>query len=121
MGVSRAFKDLNRPLFVALEPTTSPILTDGKTGSHSVEGIGLGFIPSLLDEQHYDKAIAIDESDAREMAKRLALEEGMFSGTSTGMNVVGAIEIGKFLGPDKNIVVVACDSGLKYLKDGFFF
>lgn len=54
------------------------------------------------------------------MAKRLALEEGIFAGTSTGMNVAGAIEIAKLLGPNKNVVVVACDTGLKYLNEGLF-
>ena len=113
MGVSRAFKNKKSPLFVALEPTSSPILTAGKIGSHSVEGIGLGFIPPLLNKKFYDQSIAIEETDARVMAKRLAMEEGIFSGTSTGMNVVGAIEIAKSLGPNKNVVAIACDTGLK--------
>ena len=120
MGVSQAFPQKNRPLFVALEPTSSPVLTANKIGSHSVEGIGLGFIPPLLHKEYYDQAIAINESDARIMAKRLAIEEGIFSGTSTGMNVVGAIEIGKSLGPNKNVIAIACDSGLKYLDDHLF-
>lgn len=120
MGISRAFMDSNRPQFVALEPASSPVLTSGEKGSHSVEGIGLGFIPAQLDKQYYDRALAIDEKDARAMAKRLALEEGIFAGTSTGMNVAGAIEIAKLLGPNKNVVVVACDTGLKYLNEGLF-
>ncbi len=121
MGISRAFKGSDRPQFIALEPSSLPVLTSGEKGSQSVEGIGLGFIPALLDMKHYDKAMAIDEKEARVMAKRLAKEEGIFAGTSTGINVAGAIEIAKTLGPNKNIVVVACDAGLKYLNEGLYF
>jgi len=120
MGISRAFKEGNRPQFIALEPTTSPVLTAGEKGAHRVEGIALGFVPELLDNQYYNSALAIDEKEARAMSKRLALEEGIFAGTSTGMNVAGAIAIAKNLGPGKNVVAVACDTGLKYLNEGLY-
>lgn len=116
MGIAKAFNNSTQnPLIVALEPASSPVLTKGTSGAHNVEGVGLGFIPHFLKDKNYDKAMAIAESDAREMAKRLAKEEGIFCGTSSGMNVVGAIELAKNLGPSKNVVTVACDTGLKYL------
>ena len=120
-GIAKAFsKSPHKPLIVALEPASSPILTTGKSGAHTVEGVGLGFVPHFLKDKNYDKALAIEESEARKMAKRLAREEGLFCGTSTGMNVVGALEIAKSLDSSKNVVVVACDTGLKYLSEGLY-
>lgn len=116
MGIAKAFSNSSQnPIIVALEPASSPVLTTGNSGAHSVEGVGLGFVPPFLKNQKIDHALAIHESEAREMAKRLAKEEGIFCGTSSGMNVVGALEIAKTLDPSKNVVTVACDSGLKYL------
>ena len=121
MGVSRALRAAGQDtLVIALEPTSSPILTAGTKGGHNVEGIGLGFVPELLDTDLYDEARAIDEAEARRTALRLAREEGIFAGTSTGMNVAGAIEIAKELGPGKTVVAIACDTGLKYLSEGLF-
>ena len=120
-GIAKAFsKSSHKPLIVALEPASSPVLTTGKSGAHTVEGVGLGFVPHFLKNKNYDKALAIEESEARKMAKRLAREEGLFCGTSTGMNVVGALEIAKSLDSSKNVVVVACDTGLKYLSEGLY-
>ena len=121
MGVSRALKTAGQDtLVVALEPASSPILTAGTKGGHNVEGIELGFVPELLDADFYDKARAIEEAEARQTALRLAREEGVFAGTSTGMNVAGAIEIAKELGPGKTVVAIASDTGLKYLSEGLF-
>ena len=121
MGVSRALKKANQKTkIVVLEPSTSPIITTGKSGSHTVEGIGLGFVPELLDKDFYDEAKVVDEKIAREIAVKLAREEGIFGGTSTGMNVAGAIELAKELGPGKTVVAIACDSGLKYLSETLY-
>ena len=121
MGVSRALKKANQKTkIVVLEPSTSPIITTGKSGSHTVEGIGLGFVPELLDKDFYDEARVVDEKIAREIAVKLAREEGIFGGTSTGMNVAGAIELAKELGPGKTVVAIACDSGLKYLSETLY-
>jgi cysteine synthase len=85
-----------------------------------VEGIGIGFLPPLLDPAYYDEARGIDEAQARAMVRRLAAEEGIFAGTSTGINVVGALELARELGPGNRVVTVACDSGLKYLAGDLY-
>lgn len=105
---------------VPLEPASSPVLSGGTRGAHRVEGIGIGFQPPLLTRDSYDYALAVDEAAGREMARRLAREEGIFAGTSTGLNVAGAIQIARELGPGKTVVTVACDTGLKYLDGDLF-
>ncbi|MBH28549.1 MAG: cysteine synthase [Chloroflexi bacterium] len=121
MGVSRSLKTAGQDtLVIALEPSTSPILTMGTTGGHNIEGVGLGFIPELLDNKYYDHARTVDENEARRTARKLAREEGIFVGTSSGMNIAGAIKLAKDLGPDKTVVAIACDTGLKYLSEGLF-
>jgi cysteine synthase A len=80
-----------------------------------VEGIGIGFMPPLLDEGAYDEARGIEEEEGREVARRLAREEGILAGTSSGLNVAGALQIARELGPGHTVVTVAVDSGLKYL------
>ena len=105
---------------IALEPASSPFLTTGQKGSHRVEGIGVGRMPQLLKKGAYDEALAIEESKARETARLLASREGIFCGTSSGLNVCAAIEIGRQLGPGHTVVTVACDSGMKYLAGDLF-
>jgi cysteine synthase len=85
-----------------------------------VEGVGAGFLPPLLHRDFYDEAIAIDEEDARETARRLARQEGIFAGTSTGMNVLGALVVASRLGPGKKVVTAAVDTGLKYLAGDLY-
>ena len=121
MGVSKAFKAAGCPAKItALEPASSPILTKGERGSHHVEGIGIGYKPPLLDDAFFDDALAIDESVARETARRMAREEGIFAGISSGLNVAGALEIAKNLGEGHRVVTVACDTGLKYLAGDLY-
>ena len=100
---------------MALEPLQSPLLTKGKGGSHKVEGIGVGFYPPFLDKQKIDEFLAIDQEEAFEMRNLLASQHGIFCGTSTGLNVVGAIQLAKQMSPNQNVVTLGCDSGLKYL------
>jgi cysteine synthase len=120
-GVSAVLKKAIPSIkIIALEPASSPALTTGGKGSHRVEGIATGRIPPLLTRESYDEAIAIDETKARETAKLLASREGIFAGTSSGLNVCAAIEIGKRLGPGHTVVTVACDSGMKYLAGDLF-
>ncbi len=121
VGVNLALKNafLNMKS-VILEPASAPLISKGIKGKHTVEGIAPGFIPPLLKKSHYDEARSVDETEARKMAKLLASEEGIFAGTSTGINVVAAIQIGKELGPNHTVVTVACDSGMKYLASGLF-
>lgn len=121
MGTARALKaGGSRARIVALEPTTSPVLTTGKGGAHRVEGIAAGFRPPHLKEGDYDEARAIDEHEARAMARRLAKEEGIFGGTSSGLNVVAALQLARELGPGKTVATVAVDSGLKYLAGDLY-
>jgi len=121
MGVAAALKNKNaRTKIVALEPSSAPLLSKGIKGTHTVDGIGVGFVPPLLNTAGYDEVRDISEEAARAMAKRLAAEEGIFSGTSTGMNIAAAIALGRELGPDHTVVTVACDSGMKYLAGKLF-
>ena len=100
---------------IAFEPAQSPFLTTGKGGAHQVEGVGVGFEPPFLDRSVLSDIRAIDQSLGFAMCRRLAEEEGIFCGASTGLNVVGAIELAKEMKPEHKIVTLACDSGLKYL------
>jgi len=121
MGVSKAFKEAQLDTnVIALEPASAPLVSKGIKGTHKVEGIGIGFVPPMLDPKMYDEIRVVEEQVARKMVKLLAKEEGIFAGTSTGINVFAAIELAKELGPGQTVVTVACDSGMKYLSSGLF-
>lgn len=121
MGVATELKAANPSVrIVALEPASTAVISGKLPGPHDIEGIGIGMIPPLLDERLYDEVRAIDESRARSMARRLAAEEGIFAGTSSGMNLVAAIELARELGEGKTVVTVAVDSGLKYLNSDLY-
>lgn len=121
IGVSRALKQAGcGARIVALEPSTSPFLTAGRGGPHRVEGTAAGFWPPHLVKELYDEARAIDENAGRAMARRAAREEGVFAGTSTGLNLVGAIDVAAELGSGKVVATVAVDSGLKYLAGDLY-
>jgi len=102
--------------FVAVEPAESAVLRGGAPGPHHIEGVGIGYTPPLWDPSLADDIVAVTTADAIAMTRRLAREEGLFAGTSSGANVVAAIEIGKRLGPDAVVVTLMCDSGLKYVS-----
>ena len=122
MGVSNILLDSDKDTkIVALEPASAPYYSKNQSdGDHHVEGIGLGFELPLLNKNNYHEARGIDESEAREMAKLLASEEGIFGGTSSGLNVVGAIQLAEELGKGKTVVTIAVDTGLKYLTGNLF-
>lgn len=121
MGVAEAFADAEAVTrIVIFEPAATPFITEGRAGTHGVDGIGIGFMPPLLDPDRYDEARAIEESAGREMARRMAAEEGLLAGTSSGLNVAGAVDIARELGPGKTVVTVACDTGLKYLSGDLY-
>jgi cysteine synthase A len=121
MGVSAALADGgSNAKIVIFEPASTPFITTGRAGTHHVEGIGIGFMPPLLDQDRYDEARTVDEAEGRSMARRLAAEEGLLAGTSTGLNVTGAIEIARELGPEHTVVTVAVDTGLKYLTGDLY-
>ena len=121
VGVSRAFKAAKcKSRIVALEPAGSPMLSTGKGGAHRVEGVGVGFWPPHLKPGDYDEVRTVEESDARAMARRLAREEGILAGTSTGLNVAAAVQLAAELRPEATVVTVAVDSGLKYLAGDLY-
>jgi cysteine synthase A len=105
---------------VALEPSSSPALTHGRGGAHRVEGIGTGSVPPHMADRPYDEARDIEEADGRAMARRLAREEGLLVGTSSGLNVAAAVKLARELGPGKTVATVAVDTGLKYLAGDLF-
>jgi len=120
-GVTRAMREAgSRARIVALEPASSPALTEGRGGAHRVEGIGTGSVPPHMTDRPFDEARSIDEADARAMAKRLAREEGLLVGTSSGMNIAAAVQLARELGPGKIVGTVAVDTGLKYLAGDLF-
>jgi cysteine synthase A len=121
LGVTRALRDAGcRARIVALEPATSPALTEGRGGAHRVEGVGTGSVPPHMTDRPYDEARAIDEAEARAMARRMAREEGLLVGTSSGLNIVAAVQLARELGPGKTVATVAVDTGLKYLAGDLF-
>jgi len=121
MGVSQELRHAYPEVrIVALEPSTTAVISGGRAGSHHVEGIGIGFVPPLLDGELYDEARGIDEKESRLMARHLAKEEGIFAGTSSGLNVVGALQLAEELGEGKTVVTVVVDTGLKYLADDLY-
>jgi cysteine synthase A len=101
---------------LAVEPSESPVLSGGPSGAHRIEGIGVGFVPPLWRPSVIDEIAHVSAEDAMAMARRLAQSEALFAGTSTGANLIAAIELGKRLGPEATVVTVMCDTGMKYLS-----
>ena len=101
---------------VAVEPSESPVLSGGPPGAHKIDGVGAGFVVPLWRKDVADAIERVSTDEATDMALRLAREEGLFAGTSTGANVVAALRIAGELGPDAAVVTVLCDTGMKYLK-----
>ncbi len=121
MGVARALKEAGSTArIIALEPATSPLLTQGRGGPHRVEGTAPGFWPPHLVKDAYDEARAIDEEHGRAIARRAAREEGIFAGTSSGVNIAAALDVARELGPGKVVATVAVDTGLKYLAGDLY-
>ncbi len=110
----RRYSDRTR--IVAVEPEESPVLSGGAAGAHKIDGIGAGFVVPLWQDGIADQIECVSTEEATAMALRLAREEGLFAGTSTGANVVAALRVAKHLGPNATIVTIMCDTGMKYLK-----
>ncbi len=106
----------NRIRIVGVEPAESPVLSGGKPGAHKIDGIGAGFVVPLWQDGIADAIERVSTEDAMAMALRLAREEGLFAGTSTGANVVAALRLAERLGSGATVVTVMCDTGMKYLK-----
>lgn len=121
VGVASALRQQAEPVrVVALEPASSPMLTEGRAGPHRVEGVATGIVPPLLAPGTYDEAIAIEEAEGRALALPLARQEGIFAGTSSALNVAGALRLAMALGAGSTVVTVATDTGLKYLAGDLF-
>ena len=120
-GTSTVLRNYNPNVKIfAVEPTESPVLSGEKSGSHGIGGIGIGFIPPLYEQSIADDILLISTDEAKEMAKQLAREEGLFAGISSGANVVAALKVAKQLGPSTTVVTLMVDSGLKYLSADVF-
>jgi cysteine synthase A len=105
---------------VAAEPSESPILSGGSPGAHRIEGIGIGFVPPLWRGHEVSEVQSAGTEESNQMARRLAREEGVFTGTSSGLNVIAALRVAARLGPDATVATLAIDSGLRYLSTDVF-
>src|SRR5262245_58900897 len=101
---------------VAVEPAESAVLSGGEAGPHKIEGVGIGYTPPLWEPALVDEIVAVTTGDAKAMARRLAREEALFAGTSSGANVLAALQVAQRLGPGAKVVTLIADSGLKYLS-----
>jgi len=116
-GVATVLKKHNSNIkVVVVEPAESPVLSGGQPGPHKIEGVGIGYTPPLWEPSLVDEILAVSTDDAKAMARRLAREEGLFAGTSSGANVVAALRVAEKLGPGATVVTLMVDSGLKYLS-----
>jgi len=113
-GLRRRNADMQ---IVAVEPAESPVLSGGTPGAHKIDGIGAGFVVPLWDDGIADRIECVSTEEARSMAFRLAREEGLFAGTSTGANVIAALRVAEELRAGGTVVSVMCDTGMKYLKN----
>lgn len=105
---------------IAVEPAESAVLSGGPSGAHKIDGVGAGFVVPLWGDEVANRFEAVSTEDAVAMALRLAREEGLFGGTSTGANVVAALRVAEDLGPGSTVVTLLCDTGMKYLSNPAF-
>jgi len=120
-GVSTSLRKHNPRLHVvAVEPAESPVLSGGKPGSHRIEGVGIGVVPFLWEPSLANSFEQVSTTEAEEMTRRLAKEEGIFVGTSSGADVVAALRVAARLGGDATVVTIMVDNGLKYLSTNVF-
>jgi cysteine synthase A len=105
---------------IAVEPAESAVLSGGQPGPHKIEGVGIGYTPPLWQPSLVEKIVPVKTADAKAMARRLSREEGLFAGTSSGANVIAAIEVAQRLGPDASVATLMVDSGLKYLSTDLY-
>jgi cysteine synthase A len=115
-GTGEALRQRNSEIrIVAVEPAESPVLSGGPSGAHKIDGIGAGYVVPLWKPEIADRIERVSTEEAAAMTMRLAREEGLFGGTSTGANVIAALRLAEELGPGAAIVTILCDTGMKYL------
>jgi len=120
-GTGTILKEYNPSISIkAVEPRTSAVLSGNPPGKHTIQGIGAGFIPPILDQTIYDEVLLVDDDDAYEMARTLAKKLGLFVGISSGANVVAALEVAKQLGPGKTVLTVSPSNAERYLSTKLF-
>jgi cysteine synthase A len=105
---------------IAVEPAESAVLSGRAAGAHNIDGIGIGFVPPLWRPAEVDEILTVTTAEAKAMARRLAREEGIFAGTSTGANIVAALAVAQRSGPHATVATIAVDSGLRYLSTDLF-
>ena len=116
-GTTKALRKQNPDIsIIAVEPEESAVLSGKPSGSHKIEGIGIGFIPPLWRPALVNEIMTVSTADAMNMARRLAKEEGIFAGTSTGANVAAALRVAERLGKESVVVTVIVDSGIRYIS-----
>ena len=116
-GVGEVLRaELSEVLLVAVEPAASPLLQGGRARPHAIQGIGASFVPGVLNRSILDRVVGVADADAASMAVRLAREEGLLVGISSGANVFAAAEVAAELGPGRRVVTVLCDTGERYLS-----
>ena len=121
LGAAKALRSHDAGLrVVAVEPAESAVLSGGPSGAHQIEGIGIGFVPPLWEPDQVDEIVPVSSEEAKGMARRLAREEGLFAGTSSGANVVAALRVAERLGPGATVVTLLVDSGLRYLSTDLY-
>lgn len=121
VGTMAGIRGEKRDVAVTLvEPAESPTLTEGEAGPHTIEGVAPGFRPPFLDASSYDDVLAVPEEAARRYARDVARNDGLFAGTSTGMNVAAAVAVARNRNRHEAVVTVAVDTGLKYLHGDLY-
>jgi cysteine synthase A len=115
-GAAAALRKHKNVHVSAVEPAESAVLSGKPSGSHKIEGTGIGFVPPLWEPDAVDEILPVSTEEAMSMARRLASEEGIFGGTSSGANVVAALRVAERLGPGATVVTLIVDSGLRYLS-----
>jgi cysteine synthase A len=120
-GTARALRAHHAELqVIAVEPAESAVLSGGRSGAHRIEGIGIGFVPPLWEPDEVNAIERVASDEAMSMSRRLAREEAVFAGTSSGANVVAALRVAERLGSNGVVVTVIVDSGLRYLSTDLY-
>ena len=120
-GVTKGLWKHNKNItIIAVEPEESAVLSGRPSGSHKIEGIGIGFIPPLWQPEIVNEIMTVSTEEAMTMARRLAKEEGIFAGTSTGANIVASLRVAERLGPQRTVATNIVDSGLRYLTTDLY-